>query len=137
MDGSFILRPPVTGNSMHNDGGRVSLHSKCFSQVHIEIPPKDQCPFDTTTQKFVCPLCKNQYLTYTSVCDHMKIKHLGRYSVFCNICGKGFQRRAHLRGHMVVHGQATMFECTICGSKYAHKTSLRYHERLVHGIAHH
>ena len=129
MEDTFIL----SGNSSYYDQGKVISQTKHFSQWHTKIPPKDECPFDTSTYKFVCPLCKNQYLSYTSLCDHMKIKHFGKCNVFCNVCGKGFQRQAHLRGHMVVHGQAKMLKCSICGSEYAHKTSLRYHERLAHG----
>lgn len=110
----------------------ASFHS--YDLTRLQIPSKEECPFDPVTHRYLCPVCSNSYLTYASVCGHIKLKHQGRYETYCEICGKGFQRRIHLQGHMAVHGQPMNFECSVCGTKYAHKTSLRAHERLMHGM---
>lgn len=106
-----------------------------FDFKPVQIPSKVDCRFDPVTHRYICPVCNNSYLTYASMCGHIKLKHQGQYEIHCEICGKGFQRRIHLLGHMAVHGQPMNFECSMCGAKYAHKTSLRAHERLSHGSA--
>lgn len=108
--------------------------SKFCSENNIQIPTKADCPYDESLQRFICPICNHKYITYSSLCNHMKFKHMGLYEVYCEICGKGFQRRVHLEGHMAMHGKPMNFECVVCGTKYAHKTSLRAHEKLAHGI---
>ncbi|XP_055886425.1 zinc finger protein weckle-like isoform X11 [Biomphalaria glabrata] len=100
----------------------------------VQIPSKAECPFDPELQRFLCPICHKKYLTHSSLSNHMKFKHMGLFQVYCEICGKGFQRRLHLEGHMAVHGKPMNFECLLCGSKYAHRSSLRAHEKLAHGV---
>ncbi|CAG5128591.1 unnamed protein product [Candidula unifasciata] len=136
LDSHTRIRFSQTVDAAHwshiQDAQSDSFHSFDFKPV--KIPSKEDCRFDPVTHRYICPACNSSYLTYASMCGHIKLKHQGRYEIHCEICGKGFQRKIHLLGHMAMHGQPMNFECSVCGAKYAHKTSLRAHERLSHGI---
>lgn len=102
--------------------------------LSVNFSSQDDCQYDPQSQKYKCWICHKKYVTRSGVLMHVKVKHEGQFSAYCEICGKGFQRKLHLIGHMAVHGLPMQYECSVCGQKYAHKTSLRSHEKVAHGL---
>lgn len=90
--------------------------------------------YDHDQNKYVCPICQKTYVAKSGLRVHVKVKHQHQYFAYCPICNKGFRSSIHLRGHMATHGQASHFQCSVCGQHYAHKTSLRAHEKIAHGM---
>lgn len=118
--------------SAEGEGKDTKFDSYYFS-ARKDCKQEDlQYEYDSESQKYKCLLCEKLYVSRQNVIIHGRTKHEGHFGFHCDICGKGFQRELHLRGHMATHGKPMQYECSICGSKYAHKTSLRNHERLAH-----
>jgi len=68
------------------------------------------------------PVVENEHLS-----DETGKKH------FCEDCGKGFGRKAHLNRHVLIHS-GIVYECEICNSKYKRKEGLDKHKSEAHGI---
>lgn len=53
------------------------------------------------------------------------------YSHICEICGKAFSKKDHVRRHKLVHTGERPYICEICGTTFSHKSHLNRH-RLIH-----
>uniref|UniRef100_UPI00398F14F4 zinc finger and BTB domain-containing protein 1 n=1 Tax=Pristiophorus japonicus TaxID=55135 RepID=UPI00398F14F4 len=53
----------------------------------------------------------------------------------CNICGKGFYQRCHLREHFTTHTKEKEFACQICGKEFLRERLLRLHLDMHRGDA--
>ena len=49
----------------------------------------------------------------------------------CEVCGKGFARKDHLKSHLRKHS-GEMLDCPICPRKFYDKSSLKEHHRVIH-----
>ncbi|XP_050311639.1 zinc finger protein OZF-like [Anthonomus grandis grandis] len=85
------------------------------------------------TKTYSCPLCN-----YTakgnhkhSLINHIK-RHEGKYSVFCDICGRGFFDKNILASHMEIHEDIPKYECEFCKKKFTVKRYLEVHKSLNH-----
>ena len=88
--------------------------------------------FNPDAQKYCCPFCHRQYTAKRNVLAHVNEKHKGQFPYICEVCGKGFRNRRIRDGHMASHGAPKQFECSICGQRYAHKSSLIAHQKVTH-----
>ncbi|XP_005986447.1 zinc finger and BTB domain-containing protein 1 [Latimeria chalumnae] len=99
---------------------------------------------------FRCPHCGQRFETEKLVVEHMseckeeeilsnaateepERDHRRRH--FCNICGKGFYQRCHLREHYTVHTKEKQFVCQICGKQFLRERQLRLHNDMHKGMA--
>ncbi|XP_069771869.1 zinc finger and BTB domain-containing protein 1 [Narcine bancroftii] len=53
----------------------------------------------------------------------------------CNLCGKGFYQRCHLREHHTTHTKEKEFACQICGKEFHRERLLRLHLDMHRGDA--
>uniref|UniRef100_A0A3Q2QM78 Zinc finger protein OZF-like n=1 Tax=Fundulus heteroclitus TaxID=8078 RepID=A0A3Q2QM78_FUNHE len=51
----------------------------------------------------------------------------------CDVCGKRFKRRTHIKLHMMIHTGKTEHSCDVCSKGFKDKTSLLTHMRLHTG----
>ena len=49
----------------------------------------------------------------------------------CDVCGKSFKSKAHLRVHFSIHKHG-QFSCEPCNKSFTAKIKLTDHERFVH-----
>ncbi|KAJ6658029.1 hypothetical protein lerEdw1_001688 [Lerista edwardsae] len=99
---------------------------------------------------FRCPNCGLRFETETLVVEHMtscleqdlfknammeENERDHRRKHFCNLCGKGFYQRCHLREHYTVHTKEKQFVCQTCGKQFLRERQLRLHNDMHKGMA--
>ncbi|KAM4014095.1 zinc finger and BTB domain-containing protein 1 [Anomaloglossus baeobatrachus] len=108
-----------------------------------QVYKHSSCPFR-------CPNCGQRFEAENLVVEHMShcLDHEGfrgsvtddtdkdhRRKHFCDICGKGFFQRCHLREHYTVHTKEKQFSCQICGKQFLRERQLRLHNDMHTGMA--
>ncbi|XP_012141060.2 uncharacterized protein LOC100877695 [Megachile rotundata] len=110
-----------------NDESKLEL--KCFDQQKI-----NNDLYEAVLRPFKCQRC-NLTFDRASQCDyHHRSIHLGEKSQLCEICGKGFFRKADLRTHLNIHLGTNFCICEICGRKFNHVSNLIRHCRMHAGV---
>lgn len=113
----------------------------CKKQHH-----EDNAPFSPQSQikpqksfyhnmlkTFKCPQCELIFDRASQLDYHYRSIHLGERSQICEICGKGFFRKADLRTHMNIHLGTNICICEVCGKKFNHISNLIRHCRIHEG----
>ncbi|XP_075049400.1 zinc finger and BTB domain-containing protein 1 [Mixophyes fleayi] len=113
------------------------------SNVPKQMYKHSSCPYR-------CPNCGQRFESENLVVEHMSqcFDHdVYRSSVsdetdrdhrrkhFCDICGKGFYQRCHLREHYTVHTKEKQFSCQTCGKQFLRERQLRLHNDMHTGMA--
>ncbi|XP_018404439.1 PREDICTED: uncharacterized protein LOC108781066 [Cyphomyrmex costatus] len=83
---------------------------------------------------FKCLQCDSTFDRASQLDYHHRSLHLGERSQICQICGKGFFRKADLRTHLNIHLGTNFYICEICGRKFSHISNLIRHCRMHTGI---
>lgn len=111
--------------------------------VPKQVYKHSSCPYR-------CPNCGQRFESENQVVEHMSqcMEHdVYRNSVseendrdhrrkhFCDICGKGFYQRCHLREHYTVHTKEKQFSCQTCGKQFLRERQLRLHNDMHTGMA--
>lgn len=97
-----------------------------------EINPESQ-RFVNMLKTFKCPQCDSIFDRASQLDYHHRSLHLGERSQICQICGKGFFRKADLRTHLNIHLGTNFHICEICGRKFSHISNLIRHCRMHTG----
>ncbi|XP_074092237.1 zinc finger and BTB domain-containing protein 1 [Macrotis lagotis] len=99
---------------------------------------------------FRCPNCGQRFENENLVVEHMsncldqdmfknaiieENERDHRRKHFCNLCGKGFYQRCHLREHYTVHTKEKQFVCQTCGKQFLRERQLRLHNDMHKGMA--
>ncbi|TGZ32217.1 Uncharacterized protein DBV15_05542 [Temnothorax longispinosus] len=79
---------------------------------------------------FKCLQCDSTFDRASQLDYHRRSLHLGERSQICQICGKGFFRKADLRTHLNIHLGTNFHICEICGRKFSHISNLIRHCRM-------
>lgn len=68
------------------------------------------------------------FLTFLIICvsDHPFQLQPSRQFV-CDVCGKGFKLRHHLKEHVRIHSGETPYQCSACGKKFSHSGNYSRH----------
>ncbi|XP_053553250.1 zinc finger and BTB domain-containing protein 1 [Bombina bombina] len=126
---------------MWDDLNETSIHTN--DNTSKQILSQAACPFR-------CPNCGQRFETENLIVEHMSqcVDHdIYRQPIseetdrdhrrkhFCNICGKGFYQRCHLREHFTVHTKEKQFVCQICGKQFLRERQLRLHNDMHTGMA--
>eukprot|EP00062_Callorhinchus_milii_P023796 gi/632983023/ref/XP_007908443.1/ PREDICTED: zinc finger and BTB domain-containing protein 1 [Callorhinchus milii] len=88
---------------------------RAFGQEKLWVEHIAQCMFSQATQE--------------AADRNDRRKHI------CNICGKGFYQRCHLREHFTTHTKEKEFVCQICGKEFLRERLLRLHIDMHRGDA--
>ncbi|XP_012539850.1 uncharacterized protein LOC105838664 isoform X2 [Monomorium pharaonis] len=83
---------------------------------------------------FKCLQCDSTFDRASQLDYHHRSLHLGERSQICQICGKGFFRKADLRTHLNIHLGTNFHICEICGRKFSHISNLIRHCKMHTGI---
>ncbi|XP_015143361.1 zinc finger and BTB domain-containing protein 1 isoform X1 [Gallus gallus] len=118
-------------------------HFQMNSLQKKQLYKHSACPFR-------CPNCGQRFETENLVVEHMsncleqdlfknsmmeENERDHRRKHFCNLCGKGFYQRCHLREHYTVHTKEKQFVCQTCGKQFLRERQLRLHNDMHKGMA--
>ncbi|XP_046428495.1 zinc finger protein OZF-like isoform X1 [Neodiprion fabricii] len=81
---------------------------------------------------YSCDECDYKSLHKVNIGLHQKRHHWKDYSVFCEICEKGFIAQGELKAHLISHEVARPFACTTCGKSFKSKDHVKGHVRTLH-----
>ncbi|XP_075529821.1 uncharacterized protein LOC142563161 isoform X1 [Dermacentor variabilis] len=82
--------------------------------------------------KHKCPRCPYSSNKSHNVTNHERI-HTGEKPFACQICRRGFSRRAHLDRHLLVHTEERRYECPDCGQRFTQASNMARHRKLHSG----
>ncbi|XP_071026635.1 zinc finger E-box-binding homeobox 1-like [Oncorhynchus clarkii lewisi] len=101
---------------------------------------------DAFSQLLTCPYCSRGYKRYTSLKEHIKLRHEKSEDNFsCSQCSYTFAYRTQLERHMTAHkvgrdqrhvtqsGGNRKFNCTECEKAFKYKHHLKEHLRIHSG----
>ncbi|XP_017763498.1 PREDICTED: zinc finger protein 354C-like [Eufriesea mexicana] len=108
----------------------------------IQTVPKYSIPkqtvddnfYETILRPFKCQQCSLTFDRASQYDYHHRSIHLGEKSQLCEICGKGFFRKADLRTHLNIHLGTNVCICEVCGRKFNHISNLIRHCRMHAGV---
>lgn len=132
-------------------------HLKKHQKTHMSLEDRNN---SEKFKKYLCICCGKILYTYSGYQTHLKI-HTGEKDFSCEICGKRFREKvhlkkhketmhvedrpfncnhcemsfkvkAHLKAHRKTHIIEAKFFCEICGVSMKHKESLKHHVRNIH-----
>ncbi|XP_078516433.1 zinc finger and BTB domain-containing protein 1 [Lissotriton helveticus] len=122
------------------------LHDENFQQNSLS----DKQTYNHSACPYGCPNCGQRFENESLVLEHMShcLEHdLFKNTIieendndhrrkhFCNLCGKGFYQRCHLREHFTVHTKEKQFVCQTCGKQFLRERQLRLHNDMHKGMA--
>lgn len=83
-----------------------------------------------------CPTCCSGFASQLALQDHVKthMKAEAPSDCTCQVCGKVFSKRDHLRRHEATHSEIRPHKCHLCQSTFKRKDKLTAHLSTNHGI---
>ncbi|XP_076249664.1 uncharacterized protein LOC143188975 [Calliopsis andreniformis] len=124
----------------------LHIHTENVQCLKEDINDKSQAKLNNSSQEkinsfheniirsFKCVQCNLTFDRASQYDYHHRSIHLGEKSQLCEICGKGFFRKADLRTHLNIHLGTNACICEICGRKFNHISNLIRHGRMHAGI---
>lgn len=91
----------------------------------------------TEQRSFMCEVCgmsfwSNYELKMHIINRHGETRAYADNPLKCEICSKGFARKALLDRHQRMHTKENPFPCDVCGKKFRHKFSVKAHVKKFH-----
>ncbi|XP_045171451.2 zinc finger E-box-binding homeobox 2-like isoform X1 [Mercenaria mercenaria] len=119
----------------HKCKGRVEKHycQLCDKAYLSKYKLKDHILVKHEGQTVSCPECGKRFSSRSSMEMHKKQQHEGQYSIFCKVCGKGFNHTGHYYGHMNKHTNTKPFWCQQCGKRFYGSSYLHNHKQVCRG----
>ncbi|XP_030069811.1 zinc finger and BTB domain-containing protein 1 [Microcaecilia unicolor] len=147
-------RIDFTDNSENPSAIRDVMFVEMFDDLREDDFQRNSLPdrqlYKHSNCPFRCPNCGQRFETESLVVEHMShcLDHDmfksaipedsdrdHRRKHFCNLCGKGFYQRCHLREHYTVHTKEKQFVCQTCGKQFLRERQLRLHNDMHKGMA--
>lgn len=91
----------------------------------------------TQQPSFMCEVCgmsfwSNYDLKMHKVDRHTEIQDYAESLLRCEVCLKGFSKKALLTRHQRMHTKENPFLCSVCGKGFRHKFSVKAHMNKFH-----
>ena len=119
----------------HRCKGKVEKHycQLCDKAYLSKYKLKDHILVKHEGQTVACPDCGKRFSSRSSMEMHKKQQHEGQFSIFCKVCGKGFNHTGHYYGHMNKHTNTKPFWCQKCGKRFYGSSYLHNHKQVCRG----
>ena len=119
----------------HRCKGKVEKHycQLCDKAYLSKYKLKDHILVKHEGQTVACPDCGKRFSSRSSMEMHKKQQHEGQFSIWCKICGKGFNHTGHYYGHMNKHTNTKPFWCQKCGKRFYGSSYLHNHKQVCRG----
>lgn len=116
----------------HRCKGKVEKHycQLCDKAYLSKYKLKDHILVKHEGQTVSCPDCGKRFSSRSSMEMHKKQQHEGQFSIFCKVCGKGFNHTGHYYGHMNKHTNTKPFWCQKCGKRFYGSSYLHNHKQV-------
>ncbi|KAK2157788.1 hypothetical protein LSH36_184g01005 [Paralvinella palmiformis] len=62
-------------------------------------------------------------------------ENAGRHRIYryqCSVCGRQFQIKDHMIGHMATHTGGKPYKCCCCGAEFKWRSTLNRHTKKLH-----
>lgn len=132
------------------------------AQTHFFNPQKgslkEHLKIHSDQKLHVCPICKKEYKTASTLSNHLDTHSATVYECFqcglklnskrtlrqhqkvhsdvtehvCKICGAEFKRAKAFKEHLIIHSNIRPYECEFCGKTFTNGPNCRKHKREVH-----
>lgn len=91
---------------------------------------------DTTTKRFKCKLCNQQYEKKRSLLSHFKVhtRETKTKKCICDYCQKEFTQKGALKRHIELHTKDKRYKCTQCPKTYSRYDQFTSHLRKHSGV---
>ena len=137
-DAGYINKKEFYDHLSIHAGDVLLKHVECLKNANNELDrvPRVSIPKkidETILRPFKCQQCSLTFDRASQYDYHYRSIHLGEKSQLCEICGKGFFRKADLRTHLNIHLGTNVCICEICGRKFNHISNLIRHCRMHAG----
>lgn len=92
-------------------------------------------PVTLTTERhkmFACHLCPKKFSHKSNLYTHRKVHDPMREIYPCTVCGSNFLYKCSLKVHMLNHSKDKIFKCRTCGDVLKNEALLKLHEAVKH-----
>ncbi|XP_054277323.1 gastrula zinc finger protein XlCGF64.1-like isoform X3 [Macrosteles quadrilineatus] len=115
-----------SGETFSCDFCPMEFKRRCYLRRHLRTHANPD-------KKYTCADCGLKCRSKTDIAKHV-LTHLGvvEKHFFCEICGAGFSKRAHVTRHSYTHSVEKSFACQLCDKAYRDQYSLKIHNETVH-----
>nr|CAD7443060.1 unnamed protein product [Timema bartmani] len=112
---------------------KCDLCGRMYKNEHVL---KTHISLHTGAQPRPCSHCDKAFFFASSLKQHMKQEH-GEFLLFkCDVCGKTFNLKCHLKSHNETHNHdkiaPILHICQMCGKTFKKLQSLKIHEKQIH-----
>lgn len=77
-----------------------------------------------------CDECGKSYNSRKSLNLHKNTKHVDERKFICQICGKAFMTKHHLKNHLITHDDKRDYKCRFCDATFKKNDVLKMHENV-------
>ncbi|XP_028321161.1 gastrula zinc finger protein XlCGF57.1-like [Gouania willdenowi] len=113
-----------------SEAQREHMSCESFQTSEIRTENNTEETSHNREKRFGCDVCGKRFGHRGHMKIHMRI-HTGEKPFCCDVCGKRFSSRTHLKIHARIHTEEKPFSCDVCGKRFRHKTYLKPH-MLIH-----
>lgn len=104
-------------------------HNVKFIEDDVKKPADAILAYELSDGKFRCCICKNDFLFFKTLNNHMNA-HSNDY--VCDVCGRCFLLPERLRAHIQKHIDEKSVKCELCDKICASQIALQSHIRYRH-----
>lgn len=107
----------------------TDYHSIIFNMDDVRKPADSILAYDLNEGKFKCYICKDEFLFFKTLSNHMNT-HSNDH--VCDVCGRCFVLPERLRSHKITHIDGLSIKCDFCDKIFSSNILLSSHVRYAH-----